>query len=230
MAVVVRTYARTEQSILDRYAGIGVATVHEAQNRTGLLAPRVRPIFDGAHIAGSAVTVSVAPGDNSTIHVAVEECRPGDVLVVSPFAPSDAGYIGELIAIALQARGVRGVIIDAGCRDVQILRTIRFPVWASAINAFGTVKETLGDVNRPLVCAGQLINPGDVVVADDDGVVVVPRLEASAVLEVSIARDDREAAVRQRYAAGELSLDVSNMREKFAQKGLTYLDDEADAP
>ena len=223
MGVVVQNIRRADRSAADAFAKYGVATVHEAQARTGLLAVRIKSIQVGAHISGTAVTVSVPPADNWMIHVAVEQCQEGDVLVVAPTSPSCAGYFGELLATALMARGVRGLVIDAGCRDVAQLTRMGFPVWSRCVSATGTVKETLGDVNVPVVCAGQWIEPGDVVVADDDGVVVVARRKAAEVLEASRLRKEKEAVSRKRYKAGELSLDVHGMREGLAQKGLTYV-------
>jgi 4-hydroxy-4-methyl-2-oxoglutarate aldolase len=224
VAVVVRTISRTDKETADAFAEFGVATAHEAQGRRGLLAPYLNPVYPGAQISGTAVTVSVPPGDNWMIHAAVEQCRDGDILVVAPTSRCDDGYFGELLATALQARGVRGLVIEAGCRAVRELTRMGFPVWSRCVSAAGTVKETLGDVNLPLVCGGQLITPGDVIVADDDGVAVVTRSEAAVVLAACRVRAQKEAASRERYVAGEVSLDVSGMRQRLAERGLQYVD------
>ena len=229
MGVVVRGIGRVDPAVVEALGGFGVATIHEAQERSGLLGPEIRPTVPVGRISGSAVTVSVPPGDNLMIHVAVEECLDGDVLVVAPTAASNAGYLGELLATSMQARGVRGVVIDAGVRDVAELRQMGFPVWSRCVSAFGTVKATLGDVNVPIVCAGQLVRPGDVVVADEDGVVVVRRERAEAVRVASAQREANEARSRERYRAGELSLDVHAMRAGLEEKGLRYVDHDPDA-
>jgi 4-hydroxy-4-methyl-2-oxoglutarate aldolase len=220
--VVVKNIYRTPRPICDALAACGVSTVHEAMGRAGLMLPSIRPVFPDACIAGPAVTVLAAPGDNWMLHVAIEQCRAGDVLVVGVMSPSSDGMIGDLIATALQARGVQGVVIDAGCRDVRSLKEMAFPIWSRAISARGTVKATLGHVNLPVVCAGAQVHPGDIVVADDDGVVVVPHADAERIRELAQERMRKESLSRARYAAGELSLDLSNMRPALTAAGLVY--------
>ena len=224
LGIVKRSIARADRAAIDRLAGLGVATIHEAMGRAGLLLPYMRPIYAGAQLCGPAVTVLLQPGDNWMLHVAVEQLQEGDVVVAACTATSDAGFFGELLGTSCRARGACGLVIDGGVRDVKDLTAMQFPVWSRAISARGTVKSTLGSVNIPVVCAGALVTPGDVVVADDDGVVVVPAAAAAQVAEAAHLRASSEADKRARLAAGELGLDMYGMREPLRKAGLTYID------
>ena len=227
LGTVVRNIERADRNAVSQLARFGSATIHEAMGRVGLMQPLIHPIYAGAYLCGTAVTVLLQPGDNWMLHVAAEQLQAGDLVVATCTSESHDGFFGELLATSFRARGGRGLVIDGGVRDVKDLTAMKFPVFARAVHAKGTVKATLGAVNVPIVCAGALVNPGDVIVADDDGVVVVPRRIAAEVVSACAAREAKEAVNRQRLAAGELGLDIYGMRDKLAAAGLRYVDADA---
>ena len=223
MPKVVTGIPKIPAAAVTRYRKLSVATVHEAQGRVGLLSPEIRPIKEGLKLVGRAVTVFATPGDNVMIHVAMEQCEPGDVMVVSVNSRSDCGYFGDLLATLMQARGIAGLVIDSGVRDLADLKQMNIPVFSRCISAQGTVKETLGDVNVPVVCGGQVINPSDLIIGDDDGVVVVRRHELDSVAQKSETRENKEAGIREKYREGTLGLDMNNMRKRLLDMGLQYV-------